>query len=120
MLDAAAWTGLELGAPRASVGALVNLHELLSLHGLRRSSCGVLHTDHKEQQDDPSIRIAPDTAGTPQADGATVPHQLSIVFDAPALQGRSPYQRANAVAQLAFLLLQAAGMQPEEASDDEH
>jgi hypothetical protein len=49
----------------------------------------------------------------------TVPRQLSIVFESPALQGMSPCQRANAVTQLAILLLQAAGVQTLEASDDE-
>jgi hypothetical protein len=51
---------------------------------------------------------------------ATAPRQLSILFESPALQGMSPSQRANAVTQLACLLLQAAGMQTQEASDDEH
>lgn len=48
------------------------------------------------------------------------PRQLSIVFETRALQGMSPYQRANAVTQLTILLLQAAGIQTQEASDDEH
>jgi hypothetical protein len=50
----------------------------------------------------------------------TAPRQLSIVFESPALQGMSPFQRASAVTQLAILLLQAAGMQTQEARDDEH
>jgi hypothetical protein len=57
MLDAASCAVMELGAPRASVGALGDLHQLLSQHGLRRSSGGVFHTDC-EEQDDPSISPA--------------------------------------------------------------
>ena len=48
------------------------------------------------------------------------PRQLSIVFETLALQGMSPGQRANAVTQLAILLLQAAGVQTQGASNDEH
>ena len=35
MLDAVACAGMELGAPRASVGALADLHLLLSQQGFR-------------------------------------------------------------------------------------
>ncbi len=48
------------------------------------------------------------------------PRQLSMVFESPVLQGMSPYQRAKAVTQLAIVLMQAAGMQTQEARDDEH
>src|ERR1035441_2090775 len=37
MLDAASCAGMELGAPRASVAALVDVHQLLFQRGLRRS-----------------------------------------------------------------------------------
>ena len=56
----------------------------------------------------------------PAAPAPTAPRQLSIVFETLALQGLSPVQRANAVTQLAILLLQAAGVQPQGASNDEH
>ena len=41
----------------------------------------------------------------------TVPmpkHQLSMMFESPALQGMDPTQRAHAITQLAILLMQAA------------
>jgi hypothetical protein len=50
----------------------------------------------------------------------TAPRQLSIVFETLALQGMSPGQRAIAVAQLAIVLLQAAGVQTQGGSNDEH
>ncbi|WP_382202711.1 MULTISPECIES: hypothetical protein [Hydrogenophaga] len=46
--------------------------------------------------------------------------QLSMAFESPVLQGMSPGERATAIAQLAFLLLQAAGVQQTGADDGEH
>ncbi len=46
--------------------------------------------------------------------------QLSMAFESPVLQGMSPSERANAIAQLAILLLQAAGVQRTGADDGEH
>lgn len=46
--------------------------------------------------------------------------QLSMAFESPVLQGMSSSERANAVAQLAILLLQAAGVQRTGADDGEH
>ena len=55
----------------------------------------------------------------PASPAATAPRQLNTVFESLALQGMSPGQRANAVAQLAILLLQAAGVQMRGANNDE-
>ena len=55
------------------------------------------------------LRLAP-PAPMPQ-------RQLSMVFEAPVLQGMSPGERARAISQLAILLLQAAGMQQMGADD---
>lgn len=49
MLDAASCSGMGLGEPRASLAALADLHYLCSTLKFRRSSCGVFHTDYKEQ-----------------------------------------------------------------------
>ncbi|SCC93405.1 conserved hypothetical protein [Thiomonas sp. X19] len=68
MLDAASCAGMELGAPRASVSALAELHHLLWQHGLRRSSSGVFHT--REEQDDQFTQTAPDAACIVRADAA--------------------------------------------------
>jgi len=56
----------------------------------------------------------------PASPAPTTPRQLSIVFESPVLQGTSPSQRANAVTQLAILLLQAAGVQTQGANNDNH
>lgn len=48
------------------------------------------------------------------------PRQLSMAFESPVLQGMCPRERANAIAQLAILLLQAAGVQRTGADDGEH
>lgn len=96
MLDAAACTGMELGAPRASMAALVNLHELLSRHGLRRSSSGVLHTDY-EEQDDPSIQTAFDAASASHADGATPIEHCVRIPCASGDESLSTSQRSHTV-----------------------
>ena len=56
----------------------------------------------------------------PAAPAPTAPRQLSIVFETLALQGLSPGQRANAVTQLAILLLQAAGVLTQGQAMEEH
>jgi hypothetical protein len=43
-----------------------------------------------------------------------------MAFESPVLQGMCPSERANAIAQLAILLLQAAGVQRTGADDGEH
>jgi len=45
--------------------------------------------------------------------------QLSMAFESPVLQDMDLSERANVVAQLATLLLQAAGVQTGGSSDDE-
>ncbi len=45
--------------------------------------------------------------------------QLSMAFESPVLQDMDPSERANVVAQLAILLLQAAGVQAAGSNDDE-
>jgi hypothetical protein len=46
------------------------------------------------------------------------PCQLNIVFESLEIEGMSPGQRANAVNQLAILLLQAAGVQMQGVNND--
>lgn len=58
------------------------------------------------------MRLAP-PAPIPQ-------QQLCIAFESPVLQEMSPSERASAIAQLAILLLQAAGVQQTGADDGEH
>jgi hypothetical protein len=56
----------------------------------------------------------------PAAHNPMAPRQLNIVFESLELEGMSPSQRANAVTQLAILLLQAAGVQTQGVNNDEH
>ena len=56
----------------------------------------------------------------PAAHHSLAPRQLNIVFESMELEGMSPSQRANAVTQLANLLLQAAGVQAQGGHNDEH
>ena len=55
----------------------------------------------------------------PAAHRPMAPRQLNIVFESVELEGMSPGQRANAVTQLAILLLQAAGVQTKGVNNDE-
>jgi hypothetical protein len=47
------------------------------------------------------------------------PRQLVISLDRPVLNGMTPTDRNAAVRRLARLLMEAAGMDPEEIGDDE-
>jgi hypothetical protein len=48
------------------------------------------------------------------------PRQLSMALDSVSLRGMSPSERGIALAQLAILLMEAAGVATEERGDDEH
>jgi hypothetical protein len=50
---------------------------------------------------------------------SVIPHQLSIVFDSIRLRGMNTSERAKAIACLANLLIQAAGVATGERDDDE-
>ena len=45
--------------------------------------------------------------------------QLSMTFESPVLQGMSPSERSNVIAQMAVVLLQAAGVQSRVADDEQ-
>jgi hypothetical protein len=47
------------------------------------------------------------------------PRQLSMALDAANLRGINPSERRKALAQLAIILMEAAGVVTEEGSDDE-
>ena len=49
----------------------------------------------------------------------SAPRQLRIAFDHVDLLGMSPTERANVLTRLALLLLQAAGVQTEDTSNDQ-
>ena len=50
---------------------------------------------------------------------SAAPRQLSMAFDFGRLRGMSPSERGTALARLASLLLEAAGVAVEEHDDDE-
>ena len=56
----------------------------------------------------------------PAAHHPIAPCQLNIAFESLELEGMNQSQRANAVTKLALLLLQAAGVQTQEANNDEY
>jgi hypothetical protein len=60
----------------------------------------------------------PSTPQPMRANPLAAPHQLRIAFDCVDLRGMTPTDRANVLTKLATLLLQAAGVQTEEAIDD--
>ncbi|HEY6257631.1 MAG TPA: hypothetical protein VIY51_17755 [Xanthobacteraceae bacterium] len=47
------------------------------------------------------------------------PRQLSMALDSASLRGISPSERRTALAQLALILMEAAGVETGERSDDE-
>ena len=55
----------------------------------------------------------------PATPASTRLRQLSLTFETPVLQGMNSSERANAITQLATLLLQAAGVRLAGADDDE-
>jgi hypothetical protein len=54
MLDPVACAGMQLGVPRVSVAALVELHRLLIERGFRRSSTDDSNIVQEEQDEDPA------------------------------------------------------------------
>lgn len=62
---------------------------------------------------------SPTSLPTTPPSPTTTPHQLSIAFDSIQLRGMSPSERARVLAQLARLLMQAAGAATGERDDDQ-
>jgi hypothetical protein len=59
------------------------------------------------------------TSAPPPPQPHRLQRQLSMVFEPPVLDGMDPSERANVIAQLAILLLQASGVQAAGSNDDE-
>ena len=51
---------------------------------------------------------------------STPPRQLTMALDSVSVRGMSPSERRTALAQLATLLMEAAGIAAGEHGDDEH
>ena len=56
----------------------------------------------------------------PKPAPAPVSRQLAIAFDSVQIRGTSAPERSKAIACLAGLLMQAAGVETEERDDDRH
>jgi hypothetical protein len=108
MLDPVACAGMELGPPRVSVAALADLNQLLIERGSRRCSRGGSNIAQEEHHGEP--------AQTGTAIHGT--RQLSMALDSARLRGMSAVQRAAAVARLADLLMEAAGLVARKRDDD--
>ena len=108
MLDPAACAGMTSGAPRLSASALTDLHHLLIERGFRRNSSGDSTIVQEEQHETPPPPTPP----------SVDPRQLNIPLDSERLRGISSSERRTALARLARLLSEAAGV-AEERDDDE-
>ncbi|QFZ81914.1 hypothetical protein GFK26_03615 [Variovorax paradoxus] len=62
------------------------------------------------------LRRSVTTSASPQSKSH---RQLSLTFESSVLRGMTPNERSNVIAQLAIVLLQAAGVQPREADDEQ-
>ena len=79
MLDPAACAAMAFGAPRVTLLALSELHQLLIERGFRRSSPDDPTIVQEEQDEEPML-----------AESSAIPRQLSIPFDSARLRGASP------------------------------
>jgi hypothetical protein len=70
MLDPIACAGMEIGAPRVTVPALIELHSLLIEGGFRRSSSDDSRIVQEELDEDPAITSAAVNASAPAQHGA--------------------------------------------------
>ena len=109
MLDPVACAGMELGAPRVTVSALAELHQLLTERGFRRSSRDDPTIVQEEQHEDPARA----------ADAIRGPTPAQHPFDSARLRGMTPSERRVTLARLASLLLEAADIAAGERDDDE-
>ena len=110
MLDPAACAGMTFGAPRVSISALADLHHLLIERGFRRNSPAIRPSSRRSK-----MRRRLPTPTLP----AAAPRQLSISFDSGRPRGINSSERRAALARLARLLLEAAGVVAEERDDDD-
>ena len=106
ILDPAVCARMGFGAPRVAVSALVELHQLLTERGFRRSS-GDDPTIVQEEQDEKP-------AGTGTTTRSPAPTHPAV-----RLRGMSPAERRTALSRLAKLLLEAAGVTAGERDDDQ-
>ena len=108
MLDPLVCASMTIGAPRVSLPALAELHHLLRQHGLRRS----FPDDNrvvKEASDEECITAEPGvqvTAAARPGAGFSATNRISTA------------ERNAVIARLALMLIEAAGIQTEEAGDD--
>ena len=118
-LDPVFCTGLKVGLPQVSLGALLALHELLMALELRLSSAdGTAVTEEADHGIADTARTKDGATPSQQGPLATAPHQLDLVLDDVRLRGMTQGERCRALRTLAYLLLEATGMAMQEAGDD--
>ena len=109
MLDPATCGGMELGAPRVTLSALAELHQLLIEYGFRRSSSDGPTIVQEERHENPAA------IGASISSPAPARHPIRIGKAARDDRGGAP----DSLTRLASLLLQAAGIAAGERDDDE-
>ena len=116
-LDAVYCAGLKVGAPQVSLAALCALHELL----IACESRPVSADGNIVTQEAQLLPLARRTEPVPRLKHTppTAPRQLDLVFDDVRLRGMTPAERQTALRSLAHLLLEASGIAPQEAGDDD-
>jgi hypothetical protein len=111
MLDPVACAGMAtIVSPRVAVSALLDLHHLLIARGFRQSSRDDPIIVQEEEQHEESTHTGAAVRGS-------APTQHSARFG--QASGMSPSERGAALARLAGLLLEAAGVAVRESDDDE-
>ena len=113
MLDPAACAGMELGAPRVAVPALIELHSCSSNAVLGETSLAIQDSPRRHNMGS-SQKPVPTTPAP-----SVIPRQYRIAFDSIRIQRMNASERAKAVVCLANLLMQAASVARGERDDDE-
>ncbi|MER9756182.1 hypothetical protein NKJ46_22455 [Mesorhizobium sp. M0166] len=108
MIDPVACAAMDLGPPRVSLAALLELHKLLIERRFRRGSSDGF-TIAEAQHENPAT---PDTISRGRS-------QLSLPLDSEKLNGLSSAQQTIVIARLANVLMAAAGVATEEESCDD-
>ena len=108
MLDPAVCSTMSLGAPTINIAGLADLDRLLKARGLRRRC---------SDEPLPTEEVHHATVAIDCSDQTTASAPISL--DRPVLNGMTPTDRNTAIRRLARLLMEAAGVDPEEIGNDE-
>jgi hypothetical protein len=109
MLDRLVCASMTIGAPRVSLPAFSELHQLLMQHGLRRSFPG----------DERVVKEASDEGGVTADPGVQRAAAARPGADFLPMNGISTAEPNAVIARFALMLMEAAGIATEGGSDDE-